>query len=223
MDTRISNVDQSTEKINKVFVVNLERRTDRLNYFNNHVLTKSYILQKQCVRYDAIDGSKLEEETIYKYLTPYGKQKLLQKLRGGLYPTPGAVGLALSYKYILEANIDNNILLLEDDIDIVDNFDDQLIDSLQYLPDDWDILYLGWCESSNLKRVPVNTHIYFMTGQINGTHAWLINKNAIHKVLKLFPMNYIIDTELYMAKNIIKYSTTKKLALRKNMGSDIQI
>jgi GR25 family glycosyltransferase involved in LPS biosynthesis len=208
-------------KIDNIYLINLDKRPDRLSYFDNNVCSKSTLLSSY-TRYAGIDGSLLSENILYSIITDQGKKYMLDDHKTkGLYLTRGAIGLALTYKYIVE-NCNNNILILEDDIDIVDNFDNELQECLNNLPNDWDIFYLGWCDSRHLKIESVNTHINLLSGQVNGTHAWMINPRMKAKFSSIFPLTYQIDTAIYLNKDLIKYASYKKLVLRKNMGSDIQ-
>ena len=223
MDLRRANEQEArrSEKIDNIYLINLDKRPDRLSYFKTNVCTKSNLLSKY-QRYAGIDGSIMPEHILYSIITDSGKKFMLENEKSkGLYLTKGALGLALTYKNLVD-NCVSNTLILEDDIDIIDEFDKELEECLQYLPSDWDIFYLGWCDSKNLKQQPVNRYINRLSGQINGTHAWMINRNTKDKFNSIFPLTYQIDTAIYINTNIIKYGSYKKLALRKDMGSDIQ-
>jgi GR25 family glycosyltransferase involved in LPS biosynthesis len=218
MDLRTGN---KRKEIEKVYLINLDKRADRLSYFNKNVCPKSKILSDY-QRYPGIDGSLLGENILYSVVTDSGKKHMQENTSSkGLYLTKGAIGLALTYKTLVE-NCVCNTLILEDDIDIDENFDIEIDECLKALPNDWDIFYLGWCDSKYLKRDPVNSYINRLSGQINGTHAWIINPSIKDKFLTIFPLTYQIDTAIYLNSNMIKYGSYKKIVFRKDMGSDIQ-
>lgn len=222
MGNSATNECSSQKIIPSLYLINLDKRTDRLDYFKHHVAPKSKFIQNNCIRCSGIDGSQLSEKQLFSIVSEKGKELMLNNPKSrGLYLTKGAIGLALTYKYLLEA-CDNVTIIMEDDIDIVDNFDDELNKAIVKLPIDWDILYLGWCDSPNIKIQPINDGINYLSGQVNGTHGWIINPNSAKKLLSVFPLTYQIDTEIYLKPLIRKYSTNKKIVLRKDMGTDIQ-
>ena len=60
--------------------------------------------------------------------------------------TAGAYGLLLTNIKIIEESIQNeykNVLIFEDDVIFNTNFQNIFTDKIAYLPDDWDMLYLG--------------------------------------------------------------------------------
>lgn len=214
--------EYSKEVISKLYLINLDKRQDRLNFFKQTVAQKSEFIRNNCVRCNGIDGSQLSDDLLYSIISDQGKRLMIENPQSkGLFLTKGAIGLALTYKHILETCYVNT-MILEDDIDIIDNFDHELFKAFSMIPSDWDILYLGWCDSVNLKISPVNDAINALNGQINGTHGWIINPASAKKLLSIFPITYQIDTEIYIKPLIKKYGTNQKLVLRKNMGSDIQ-
>jgi len=112
------------ERFDKVYCVNLEKRNDRLLKFETQV--KDYDLGN-FKKFVAYDGSKLDK-TIYK--TNLKSSEL---------------GLILSNLDIIKESIENGyqkILILEDDCYFTDEVKN--IDSyFDFLPDDWDMLYMG--------------------------------------------------------------------------------
>lgn len=208
--------------IDKVYVVNLDRRFDRYENFIKNVCLKSQFIKEKHVRYSAIDGQKLSENELFEITSVRGKNFMLNNSRSkGIYLTKGAIGLALTYKKIIE-DCRGITMILEDDVNIIENFDSELSSCLNNLPDDWDVLYLGWCDSRYLKIEKFNNYINLLNGQINGTHGWIINPNGKNKLLSVYPLTYQIDTEIYKKNYIKKYSTYKKIALRTKGNSDIQ-
>lgn len=209
--------------ISKIYIINMDHKTDRWDHIISDVLPKSSFITDHYERYSGIDGSKLPDDLLYSIVTTKGRQDLVSgRPSKGLYLTKGAVGLALTYKKILEA-CSGITLILEDDINIDNNFDNELNQCLSNLPYNWDILYLGWCDSKWMQINSINPYINILSGQVNGTHGWIINPNSVDKLLSLFPINYQIDSEIYRNQHIIKYGTHKKLVQRARFGSDIQL
>lgn len=208
--------------IDQIYLINLDRRPDRLSHCEKQFI-KSDIIKNGYQKYIAIDGALLDDETIKALVTSKGYEYITSKQpTKGLYLSRGAVGLALTYKRIFEICVDENILLLEDDIILKDNFDSILLNGLNDIPNDWDIIYLGWYKSQNLKIEPITSVIGEITGQINGTQGWIINPRSASKLLNLFPLSYQIDTAIYRAKNLKKYCFIDPIITRYNSKSDIQ-
>ena len=134
--------------VNKVFVINLKRREDRL-LFLKFKLEKINLNNYEIV--EAIDGTDTE---ITKMYTTYREKHLLYaknpkfncKLNQN-YPvnSVGAFGLLMTYKKLLDnIPLDNrsNVMILEDDIMFHNNFGlllDKQIDRLKTA----DVLYIG--------------------------------------------------------------------------------
>jgi GR25 family glycosyltransferase involved in LPS biosynthesis len=207
--------------INKIFLINLERRSDRLDKFKKEALKSNII--KNYVRYPAFDGKLIDESTIKSIADPTACKNIIEnKTTCGLYLSRGAIGLALTYRKIFE-ECQSKTMLLEDDITIEEEFDEILSLALKELPKDWDILYLGWHISNNLNIKKISDNIFEMNGQINGTQGWIINENSAKKLLKIFPIKYQIDTEIYMHRDLKKYCVKKQIVKNYSDVSDIQV
>ena len=208
--------------IKNIYLINLDKRRDRLEHFIKQS-KNSQVIQRY-KRISAIDGLLLTDDELQANVTEKGYSDIVNnKKTNGLYLTRGAVGLALTYKLLLEKS-DNTTLFLEDDIIVHNKFDNILNKAIQELPSDWDILYLGWYPSKNLIITNVSKNINSINGQINGTQGWLISDAGAKKFIKMFPISYQIDTEIYLNKNIKKYSTIYPIVSRSCLyfDSDIQ-
>ena len=210
--------------ITDILVINLDRRCDRWLSFLDQAKNSS-LINKYHKRISAIDGKDLTNNDFTQYVRTEGYNDIISsKETKGLYLSRGAIGLAMTYYRICE-NCIRPVILLEDDIVILKQFDKVFAQAFMELPEDWDILYLGWCQSPNLKIIPITEHINSISGQVNGTHGWMINPLSAKKILNIFPLRYQIDTEIYLNKNLKKYSTTIPIVGRskKYANSDIQI
>jgi GR25 family glycosyltransferase involved in LPS biosynthesis len=119
------------ERFDRVYLINLDRRPDRLENFNNEVL--KYDLGT-FERISAVDG-------LYLNLSEYNTN--LNK---------GELGLILTNLQIIKDAKNNNyksILIIEDDCCFTDEIKN--IDSyFNYLPKDWDLLYMGGNHNSHI-------------------------------------------------------------------------
>lgn len=149
--------------IEKVYVVSLSRRKDRLDKFFSN-LPKPWIYPKVEV-FDAIDG---QTETPPSW---WGVGK-------------GAWGCYRSHHSIIKECIKNrisSILIFEDDAIFDSDFNEKSKEVLDNLPNDWEMCYFG---GQHLSK-PIDTIINGKVGigtNINRTHAYAINGTGFNKL-----------------------------------------
>ena len=219
--------------INKIYYINLDRRTDRYEHINNELKKINYTGPIE--RISAIDGKTLNINNLPNTLiTNDGKNDALDKNKGLYYIlTPGATGCALSHlniynKIIDEINDDNYVLILEDDITIDNNFMNKLNDYINKMPQ-FDILFLGYHMHSNSEEN--KNKVYGKPGKIWGLFGYLINKKAAIEIKKIFPLRYQIDTEMpkifnklsvfYLKDKLI--TSDESQIINSKFGTDTQI
>jgi len=186
-------------KISKVFVINLEKRNERLIIF-----TFNYNLEIPFEIFKAIDGSILNLSKLIseKIIGDIGINSIKNKNRKYHYELPNinAIGCYLSHynlwKLILE-NKGDNFIIFEDD----NEFNKISLNEINYrvslLPKNWDIYLLSnhnYCYS----RKKINKNL-FKVRRFFLTNSYIINKKAINKILNsntLFPINQQIDSYL---------------------------
>jgi hypothetical protein len=123
------------DRFDKVYCINLDKRPDRMEKFNNEV--SKYDLG-DFERVSAIDGEKLD---ISQFNTRLSR---------------GELGLLMTNLNIIKTAKKNNyesILILEDDCcftDEIKNIDEYF----KYLPSDWDFLYMGGNHNSHMNVNP---------------------------------------------------------------------
>lgn len=193
--------------INKTYVINLEKRTDR--WYN---INKSFEnINMQLTRWDAVYGKEMKEKEIEKNTT-----------RTCYYfCSPSMIGCWLSHcrlwKHIVK-NREDKVLILEDDSYPVKNFNNKVDKYFKQVPGNWDILFLGSfgsCDNSVFEK----NFFYLYGGHKNrpvyidgkkqpniirpgfplGLHAYMLSYKGAKKLIetKLFDKaNYHIDHEL---------------------------
>lgn len=195
--------------IENILVVNLDRDKNRLEYMKESL--KKYGMQDRFVRIPAILGSEIKKEDLkdmVNELTTTKNKTIRQKIRNSLSNTPGVIGCGMSHKKAWKHIIDNNLtsaLILEDDAAI-----NELILKLDRItiPDDWDIIYLGYHmdDSDNscsrvsriknrkvMKRINNNVLKYENDSRyIVGCYGYILSNKAARK--------------LYNEYNILEYS-----------------
>lgn len=114
----------------KVFVINLEKDKERLHAFDEQMKKNSITYD----RFDAVLGSKvLRDERLSEYCNTFC--------------TDAMKGCALSHRSIWEIMIEKgyeNVMVFEDDITVPETFDRDFRNVWNFLPKDYDIVYLGY-------------------------------------------------------------------------------
>jgi GR25 family glycosyltransferase involved in LPS biosynthesis len=212
--------------INKAYYINLDHRKDR----NEHFL-KNVKINIKLERFSAIYGKELNIENFSKdIITEKGKKDILDENKQVyVYLTIGALGCALSHKEIWEKTIRGDyekIMILEDDVTIVESFEEKLYEIKNK---NLDICYLGYHLFKGGRFSPGSQEIIENPKNVSGTFGYIINKKAAAELLKIFPITYQIDSEMYKAYKNLKVGLVKnKLVFSEesecsSLGTDIQI
>lgn len=210
----------------KIYLMNLKRRPDRLtNFMNKYKM--SDMKNETLIKFDAIDGSKLDVDSVP--LTELAKAELKQLDTVGYRTkhyqlTKGAIGCYLSHVKIWENILkhkEENILIFEDDADIPPNLKKDINEQMKYIPNDWDIVLFGFDCTKCMKYENYTEVQRFML-----THCYMINKSAIVKIMNsntLFPITQQIDAYMSELSSIINIYTVKDKLVKQFMSrTDIQ-
>lgn len=163
--------------IPKIFCITLKDTPVRKEYAINHFKQHNIDVEM----FDGINNKKFGLETTIPYMddqpnwkpgdgTPY-------------YITQGHIGCILSH-YMLWKTLSylpyDEILILEDDVILCDNFLEKLIEYKQQLPIDWEYVFVGHCclppEDYQNK---LSDNIITTTHPPMCTHAYMIKKNIL--------------------------------------------
>lgn len=220
----------------KVYYINLDHRDDR----KDHVIQQmqNAEIDMLATRLPAVYGKDLDINNLDNIITPYAKDCVNGKIkRFGITLTQGGVGCAMSHKKAWETIIENdndNALILEDDVDINDKLVYKLNYYEQYLPPDWDIIFLGYHPTSMGNFYSINNRFFLKTTKVYGLFGYIVSKSGAEKLLKLFPINLQIDSEfenaikkyklnVYVVKpNLRLILSDQSEVSEKRYGSDIQ-
>lgn len=130
----------------KVIVINLDKRTDRLEKISTQLNNLGITFE----RFSAIDG----------------QEKDISPITAG----------TMSHQMVLEANYESRILILEDDAYFVDDFNEKFTEVMSYLPSDNDIFYLGALLPKHTGKVlDIGNKYWFKQVMTTGAHAYSIN------------------------------------------------
>ena len=144
-----------TEVFEKVYVVNLPRRTDRWDEFTQRMPSNWPF--REPMRYEALDGGIVPPPQWWK--------------DGG-----GAWGCYRTHIQILEECLNRNVssvLIMEDDAACIQDFADKVHEFWRFLPRDWEMVYPGGQHLEEHVRVPrkINDWVY-QPYNINRTHCY---------------------------------------------------
>lgn len=160
--------------VDKIVVINLDKRKDRLQ----NCLKQSQKYDFDFTKIEAIDGDLLTE---------------VGMLRHGEY------ALILSYIKALDYLIKNNFstaIIFEDDFQFYDNVETRL-DEMTYIPNDWDLIYLGANHYSlGAGRIPaININKYIIQIRSSFAAHAIMMKIHMYQIIRdlLATMMYPVD------------------------------
>jgi GR25 family glycosyltransferase involved in LPS biosynthesis len=188
------------QEIEKCYYINLEHRLDRKANIERQMQTLD--LAKKTFRYKAVEGAFVNAE---KFKGDLLSERGIDDLSSnackvwGLSLTQGALGLILTHINIYNEIIlnDKNFLIIEDDVRIAENVDSELKKVLLELPDNFDICYLGYCNTPFDKK-PYSENLSIPFGQLSCTPALIISPSGAAKVKSFIKnIDHQIDTFLY--------------------------
>ncbi len=165
----------------------------------SHVDTQLRANSIEYKRFSAVAGSSVENS---KYLSATCNRIC----------TDGIKGCALSHRAIWEEMVVNNyqsVLVMEDDIEIVADFNEKFKAAWDSMPKDYDVIWVGCkfiCEEKSAvgkaltvsgfmdKSEAINEEV-LKTGGSVGTHAYIITRRCAEKFLNK-TIKWHIDTEM---------------------------
>ena len=214
-------------EVEKCYYINLEHRLDRKTHVERQI--KKTSLAEKTYRYKAVEGAFVDATRINSdLLSTRGVRDLSSNIcvAWGLSLTQGALGLIMThlniYSEIISTN--KNLLIIEDDVSVVENFDEEFDKILSELPHDFDICYLGYCDSKFDKNY-YSENLCIPSGQITCLPALIISPSGAAK-LKSFirDIDHQIDTFIYSNLYRMKaFASSKKLFKTDTVfDSDIQ-
>ena len=191
------------ERFDKSYCINLDKRPDRLENFNNQVI--KYNLGNY-IRVSAFDGDSLGYDT---------------KITNGI--SNGNFGLLKTNINIIDDAISNklnSILIMEDDC----YFTEEIVNIdtyFNYLPNDWDMLYMG----GNHLALPL--FVNEKVGKIDSTytaHFVGIKSTVFQEILKISESKIQPIDVLYslIQKSYNAYTFTPAIAKQKPGFSNIE-
>lgn len=179
----------------KVIVINLDRRTDRMD----KLAPQLEKLDIQYKRFSAVDGKKLDIDPI-------------------------VAGLR-SHLQVMKLIAGQRVLILEDDAQFVEDFNEKFEKVMQTLPEDWDIFYLGALVPKDVGLIRMVNRHWGIQVLTTGTQAYCINPSRLEYFInKLEDYNSYIDIGLRdFAKGLKAYITQPNLVVQFPSYSDLRL
>lgn len=111
-----------------------------------------------------------------------------------LHWTLGGLGCALGHRMMMKASIQSNsskVLLLEDDIIMLEGAPDHFEQALDYIPKDWELLYLGYEYPSRIMKLKIPKLLKVLFGflrrsNIIGLTSWNIKKSYFPQTINKY-------------------------------------
>ena len=190
--------------VDKKILINLPDTDEgklRWEIIQNHPFYK-----KNLSRFIGVNGNKTDLKKYFKnnYVTKYWNIGLWKgENNDRIIPmSNGEIGCILSHvllwQYLVNNKNINKVMVLEDDaISVSTDIYDRINDIWRNVPDDWDIILIGFWLFKGLPPTKVNKYIYKVKDFFL-THSYIINKKGAKKLLKLLPANAPLDTWISM-------------------------
>lgn len=186
--------------VDRIYYINLDRRQDR----NHQVMEQLKLtgLLNITERVQAVDGSKITLNSSNNLFTSYGINSINGKYSlYGITLTKGGAGCALSHRNVwLKINNTPNVnraLILEDDVSIINKkiFSQKLNELVKNAPKNFDVLFVGY-HPGTLKYMNKSFDQFTKSKKTYGLFGYIVTKKGAEKLLKIYPIDYQIDTEI---------------------------
>jgi glycosyl transferase family 25 len=154
------------QHFSRIFVVTLPRLSERHEYIRD---------QLRGLNYDFFYGADKLMLTKDFIRSNYDGAKAKKFQRQGKGLNEGEVACSLSHRMLYEAMIRydwQKVLVLEDDVLPLQENLDQLAETLQELPDDWELVYLGYLKHETIKPVLRRKHFFYKLISSLGLMRW---------------------------------------------------
>lgn len=172
------------------YLINLEKNNDRLatftQYYNN-----SDLKDPEFIKVKAIYGKDIDYAS---FISPNVELNM----------TAGMVGCFLSHLDVYNKIINGDkryAFVFEDDARMIRNIHKSAIEKLpEYIPEDWDIILLGYDISNPVHHEIVQYPNYIKLHGFYGTHAYLITKAGATKMMNLVKMPFTNQIDYVMGE-----------------------
>ncbi len=182
-------------RVHEIVVISLKTAVKRRERIETQLEWLSSNFQYRI--FDAVVGTMLTEKEIRANCTRRGYDNYVRHKdrawRGSI--TANSMACALSWKKLI-SSIQANTMIMEDDAILCDDFERLFLQSMSYVPSDWDIIYLSWNQNMWPKGEPINASVRRIGFRTHGTGCMILNPVAREQLLSIFPLDLQIDHDL---------------------------
>jgi len=210
-------------KIDKIIVINLDRSPNKRERIESQLnkFGLDYIILP------GFDGNLITNKS-FNNLFKSGGHRFVPESKIPMMKTHMACALSHIFAINMAKSLNyENILILEDDITICEDFIERLKILEETVPPDWEHVYLGgmiWKPFIDTKRV---SKYFYETCVVSGTHAYLLNSSVFRKMSEhLSQLSNNVDgmmCEILVKKIIKSYMFIPFFAYQETMKSDIEL
>lgn len=226
--------------LDRIFFINLDRRPERREHFQQQVLTLG--LDNITLRVSAVDGAKLDLD---EYPRTVATEEAVQTAGNppdhalGMIPTRGALGMALTYHSLLQQIAEDPVdehtyMICEDDVWFSEEFVSELRDTLNALDDydpRWHFLHAGYFQDkSSMEPLPgrMGEYLNWPRNPTYGLFASIMHPAGARRLLEvLFPISIQLDCAISQSFGKFRaYATNPSLVTAphsQDSTSDIQL
>lgn len=169
------NRNDRQDKVINGFYLNLDKRHDRKKKMEVEVLKTKHNI----ARYSAIDGNTLNNLNGFA-----------GSIKGSEYKQYATYLSHLNMLKIANNNKWTELLILEDDITLCEDFDDRLNLFMSNLPSDWKIAYIGFNGQHNSEIKQVSKWIYSVKN-VYGCFGMIINGDFLPELISIVEKNKV--------------------------------
>ena len=164
----------------KSFCITLKDHPKRTEYAKNHF--KQHDLDAEL--FEGIDAKKFGLSTKIPYVDDYPNWD--KDCGTPHFISQGQVGCILSHYMlwrIMEYLPYEEYLILEDDVELCENFKEKLLDVKSRLPEDWQYCFVGHCCLNKEGSLQIDDGIIQTVTSPLCTHAYMIKKSALKTLI----------------------------------------
>jgi GR25 family glycosyltransferase involved in LPS biosynthesis len=204
-------------------VVNLRRRQDRWDSMEEQLKSRLRLIPFS--RFDAVEGTDIINSRKLQCLFAPNDYRMRR----------GIVGCALSHIKLLKDCVkhNNTVIILEDDVELVDDFESQVLKLVEKMKQtEWDLIYLGHTLRPGVKQ-PENAGCFKRNTRdsirysLGGTGGYIVNCKGAKRLLDFIEKNGMtnaIDTvqQLFSDHGNVFYLNPCIVLFEVNTDTDIQ-
>jgi len=172
------------------YLINLEKNAERLSVFSSYY-KESDLNKNNFIKIKAIYGRDIDYAS---FISPDVELNM----------TPGMVGCFLSHLHVyneIKKSTKDYALIFEDDARMIRDIQASTINNIKnIIPNDWDIILLGYDVSHPLNHDIIRYDNYIKVYGFYGTHAYLITKAGAAKMLNLVKIPFTNQIDYVMGE-----------------------